>query len=91
MIFERDGYRCVYCARVFPDSELTTDHVQPRLKQGDNSPGNLVTACAACNILKGGLPAWQFLRDHPVERENFLRYAIHVWPRLRQAVEEAVR
>ena len=32
---------------------LTVDHVQPRVRGGDRSGGNLVTACAACNLTKG--------------------------------------
>ena len=88
-IFARDAYRCVYCAGVFPPEQLSLDHVQPRMRGGDNSPGNLVTACLACNARKGSAPAWSFLADLPVERANFLRYATAVWPRLRRAVEEA--
>jgi 5-methylcytosine-specific restriction endonuclease McrA len=73
---------------VFPGRLLTADHVQPRTRQGDHSMGNLVTACTTCNIRKGGLPAWKFLRENPADRKNFLQYATHVWPRLRRAIEE---
>ncbi|HEX2092643.1 MAG TPA: HNH endonuclease signature motif containing protein [Longimicrobiaceae bacterium] len=90
-VFARDGFRCVYCGSVLPADQLTLDHVQPRMRGGDNSPGNLVTACAACNARKGSLPAWAFLAQLPVERANFLRYATGVWPRLRRAVEEGAR
>ena len=90
-VFARDGYRCVYCAGVYPPEQLSLDHVQPRMRGGDNSDGNLVTACLACNARKGSAAAWAFLADLPVERANFLRYAVHVWPRLRRAVEEAAR
>lgn len=91
-IFRRDGFRCVYCGRVLPAEALSLDHVQPRLRGGDNSPGNLVTACREDNARKGSLAAWAWLSDLPEERENFLRYATAVWPRLRQAVvEEASR
>ena len=90
-IFERDGWRCAYCAGVFPPEQLSLDHVQPRMRGGDNSPGNLVTACKACNTRKGHLAAWAFLADLPDERANFLRYATHVWSRLRRAVEEAAK
>ena len=90
-IFARDGHRCVYCAGVFPPEQLSLDHVQPRMRGGDNSDGNLVTACLSCNGRKGSRAAWSFLADLPVERANFLRYAIHVWPRLRRAVEEAAK
>jgi 5-methylcytosine-specific restriction endonuclease McrA len=89
-IYERDGYRCVYCGRVFDTDSLTLDHVQPRVKHGDHSPGNLVTACVRCNSEKAGRSAWDWLSHRPEERENFLRHAVHVWPRLRQAVQDAV-
>lgn len=88
-IFARDGHRCVYCAGVFPSEQLSLDHVQPRMRGGDNSDGNLVTACKACNGRKGSLAAWAFLAELPEERANFLRYATAVWPRLRRAVVEA--
>lgn len=90
-IFRRDGFRCVYCGEVFPGTELTLDHVEPRMRGGDRSGGNLVTACRACNTRKGSRPAWAFLAEDPVARGNFLRYAVHVWPRLRRAIEEAAR
>ena len=90
-IFRRDGFRCVYCAEVHPAEELTLDHVEPRMRGGDHSDGNLVTACRACNTRKGSRPAWAFLADDPLAREYFLRLATGVWPRLRRAVEEAAR
>lgn len=88
-VFVRDEQRCVYCGQVFPLEELTVDHVEPRMRGGDRSGGNLVTACRACNARKASLPAWAFLAERPVERENFLRYARHVWPRLRRAIVDA--
>lgn len=90
-IFRRDAFRCVYCGEVFTSADLTLDHVEPRMRGGDRSGGNLVTACRACNTRKGSRPAWAFLADDPVARENFLRYAVDVWPRLRRAIEEAAR
>ncbi|HEX6926553.1 MAG TPA: HNH endonuclease [Longimicrobiaceae bacterium] len=90
-IFERDRYRCVYCGGVFPAEELSVDHVEPRMRGGDRSGGNLVTACRACNQRKGSQPAWAFLADDPVARGNFLRHATSVWPRLRRAVVEAAQ
>ena len=90
-IFRRDGYRCVYCDVVLPEEQLTIDHVEPRMRGGDRSTGNLVTACASCNTAKAGRPAWRFLADQPDLRENFMRNAVHVWPRLRRAIEEAAR
>ena len=86
LLFERDEYRCVYCGEQFVVAELTLDHVQPRVRGGDRSEGNLVTACKACNTLKGHRRLSVFLFDVPAARENFFRYARHVWPRLRDTV-----
>lgn len=88
-VFRRDGFRCVYCGEVFAAEDLTLDHVEPRMRGGDDSEGNLVTACRACNTRKGGRAAWAYLATDPVARENFLRLATAVWPRLRRATIEA--
>ena len=87
-IFERDGYRCVYCGTQSPVEALTLDHVQPRVRGGDHSEGNLVTACRACNILKGHRRLSFFLHENPIARELFFRNALHVWPRHMRALEE---
>ncbi len=90
-IFERDGHRCVYCGEAFAAEDLTVDHVEPRMRGGDHSDGNLVTCCVPCNTAKAGLPAWAWLANRSTERANFLELAESVWPRLRRAVEEAGR
>lgn len=90
-ILSRDGHRCVYCGIIHPIDQLTIDHVQPRMRGGDNSEGNLVCACRLCNMEKSDLPAWHYLVSRPEQRANFLEYASHVWPRHRRAVLEAVR
>lgn len=96
-VLRRDGFQCVYCAEVFASEELTLDHVEPRMRGGDDSEGNLVTACRTCNELKGGMAAWSFLARRPDLRSNFLRAAERcdpgqarpVWPRLLRAIREA--
>ena len=90
-ILRRDRFRCVYCGETFPAERLTLDHVQPRMRGGDSSDGNVVTACVPCNTLKGGRAAWEYLRENEPARQNFMRYATSVWPRLLRAIEEAVR
>ena len=89
-IFERDQYRCVYCAEVFPADALTVDHVQARVRGGDRSGGNLVTACSACNTAKGHRRVGEFLRDNATARTNFFRHAVHLWPRLLRGIREAI-
>lgn len=88
-IFQRDRYRCVYCNANPPSHDLTLDHVEPRVKGGDQSDGNLVTCCKACNELKSGKTAWAFLAADRERRENFLQNATGVWPRLTRAVKQA--
>jgi hypothetical protein len=66
-LFERDKWRCRYCARrVYdPDDRLasliegqqpndaTVDHVLPRSRGGKDTDSNRVTACRRCNTRKG--------------------------------------
>ena len=87
-VFARDGHRCVYCGEVFAADELTIDHVQPRVRGGDRSGGNLVTACGGCNVLKGHRRLADFLRANPSTHANFRRYATHVWPRHLRVLEQ---
>jgi 5-methylcytosine-specific restriction endonuclease McrA len=51
-VFRRDDYRCQYCG--VHAHRLTLDHVIPRHQGGEYSWSNLVTACEACNLKKGG-------------------------------------
>ena len=91
-MFARDGYRCVYCGQVFPAEALTLDHVQARVRGGDRSAGNLVTACTACNVRKAHRPLAVFLAEDAVARRNFTRYARGVvWPRHLRALAEEMR
>ena len=90
-IFARDGYRCVFCGEVFPAELLTVDHLQARSRGGDQSGGNLVTACGACNVKKGRLRLANYLAANPDALANFRRYAVHVWKRHLAAIEEEIR
>jgi 5-methylcytosine-specific restriction endonuclease McrA len=88
-VFARDEYRCVYCGEHFEADELTVDHVQPQMRGGDRSGGNLVTACTLCNARKANLRLADFLRADPVARKHFFALAArHVWPRILRTVEE---
>jgi 5-methylcytosine-specific restriction endonuclease McrA len=53
-VFARDGNQCQYCGQSFPTSELSLDHVVPRSRGGMTSWENIVCACVACNVRKGG-------------------------------------
>ncbi|RMF14239.1 MAG: HNH endonuclease [Alphaproteobacteria bacterium] len=50
-LFLRDRFRCQYCGG---RDELTFDHVVPRAHGGRTTWTNVTTACAPCNLRKGG-------------------------------------
>ncbi len=69
-VFARDGNQCQYCGHHFPMSELSLDHVVPRSRGGITSWENIVCACVACNVRKGGRTppeAHMILVRHPVK------------------------
>lgn len=51
-VFQRDGFRCVYCGASAAESRLVVDHVLPIAKGGDDGMDNLATACRDCNLGK---------------------------------------
>jgi 5-methylcytosine-specific restriction endonuclease McrA len=50
-LFLRDHFSCQYCGA---SHELTFDHVIPRAQGGRTTWENVATACAPCNLRKGG-------------------------------------
>lgn len=52
-LLARDNYTCQYCGAQPPKSELTVDHVLPRVRGGKTAWDNVVCACQRCNSRKG--------------------------------------
>ncbi len=50
-VFLRDRFSCQYCGK---KEDLTFDHVIPRSRGGQTRWDNVTTACAPCNLAKGG-------------------------------------
>lgn len=66
-VFLRDHFACQYCGA---DEDLTFDHLVPKSRGGLTRWDNVVTACAVCNLQKGGRMAWEaemFPRIRPYE------------------------
>ena len=51
-LFRRDAYLCLYCGARFPYSLLSRDHVTPFSRGGQDTWGNVVSACRRCNNAK---------------------------------------
>jgi len=49
----RDNYTCQYCGQRPSRSEMTIDHVVPRIRGGTTTWENVVCACLRCNTRKG--------------------------------------
>ncbi len=48
-LFERDGFRCMYCGKHLHRSQLTRDHIVPSSRGGKDVWENVVAACRRCN------------------------------------------
>lgn len=53
-VFARDDFRCQYCGKSRPTSQLSLDHVMPRSQGGKTTWANIVSSCLPCNSRKGG-------------------------------------
>jgi 5-methylcytosine-specific restriction endonuclease McrA len=60
-VFQRDGYRCIYCGaqpgdkqrgKILTKSSFNLDHIIPRSRGGDNTWGNTAVSCQRCNDVK---------------------------------------
>lgn len=85
-VFERDQFCCVYCGTEGTPDTLSVDHVQPRVRGGDHSAGNVVTACLTCNARKAHRRHTEFLAGEPETWRQFQERATYVWPRHLDAV-----
>jgi 5-methylcytosine-specific restriction endonuclease McrA len=84
------GRRCVYCGHRLDPMEATLDHVHPVARGGAHTPGNLVSACAPCNRLKGDMLPHEFFAKYPHAGANFVRYARAVHRALKRGARRAV-
>lgn len=70
-LFLRDRFECQYCGDGY---DLTFDHVVPRAYGGRTTWENVTTACAPCNVRKGGrtpAEAHMALRSQPFQPDSF--------------------
>jgi hypothetical protein len=51
-LYLRDSGRCLYCLKKIKFSEMTKDHIIPKIKGGKSNWTNLASACSSCNSRK---------------------------------------
>ncbi|OXR40268.1 hypothetical protein B7C42_07693 [Nocardia cerradoensis] len=90
-VLRRDNYTCRYCGAKAETSPLTVDHVVPVALGGGDGPGNLVTACAACNSGKTSTVPDQPLVEQVADDALRWAKAMNVAAAERAAVFEANR
>jgi hypothetical protein len=73
--------QCVFCGS---PANLSTDHLIPRNRGGDDSPDNLVLACTTCNSSRGdkGVFEWLGLKEkdklHRLVAGKYLKQLLRV-------------
>lgn len=67
-VFERDEYKCRYCAKQLTRFTATLDHIQPVSRSGDNSYDNLITACLHCNSQRGSRPVMDIISQKTTQQ-----------------------
>lgn len=60
-VFEKSGGRCFYCQAPISINAYHVEHQFPRALGGDDTPLNLVAACAPCNLAKRDKTALEFI------------------------------
>lgn len=79
-------HQCVFCGT--PEN-LSTDHLIPRNRGGDDSPDNLVLACRSCNSSRGdrGVFEWLGLKQkdnlHRLVAGKYLKELLRVHERVK--------
>lgn len=69
-VFQRDGFRCIYCGASKEETKLVVDHVIPVRDGGTNDIGNLATACQPCNAGKSARSVVSPVEGEVVGRER---------------------
>jgi len=73
-IWYRDGYQCLYCGKEIPDVSLTVDHFIPLEKDGEDDPGNYLSACRKCNKNKGNQDPEEYCKKNNLDYYGLMNY-----------------
>jgi 5-methylcytosine-specific restriction endonuclease McrA len=88
---KKQGYRCCWCEEPLSETQVTAEHLNPRVKGGPVTHRNIAASCVDCNQVKGSTPPKVFraLIQTPVPGVPLRYWVVHVrwriWSRQRQA------
>ena len=68
--------KCIFCNQKLTGTNITTDHIVPISKGGNNCQVNLVVVCIECNNERGNMDFYQYLKlknpSYKNKREVFI-------------------
>jgi hypothetical protein len=67
--------KCPFCEQKLTESIITTDHIIPLSKGGNNSQVNLVATCLKCNNERGNQDFYPYLRS----KNSRYKYKRHIF------------
>lgn len=62
-LLKRENYKCFYCLRKIAENSSVLDHVEPIVRDGDNTYKNIVVCCHECNSIKREVSGEVHLRE----------------------------
>lgn len=75
-VFQRDGYKCMFCGKAMGDVQLTVDHFVPLELGGANEMGNYISACRQCNKAKGSVHPKEYCESRGLCYEALCMYLV---------------
>ena len=60
-LLQNKKIKCLYCDKKLSEANITTDHIIPISKGGNNSQVNLVVCCLQCNGERGHMDFMKYL------------------------------
>lgn len=54
--------KCIFCDKILTETNITTDHIIPLSKGGNNCQVNLIATCLKCNNERGNMDFYTYLR-----------------------------
>lgn len=69
-ILENKNLRCIYCNTKLNDNNVTTDHIIPISRGGNNCKLNLTVCCIKCNNERGDMEFYKYLRLKKTKLKN---------------------